>query len=301
MKQLSLEKRDSGMKPQSTLNLILLDDDEDDYIILRDMLESIQRESYHLNWVPDPRQVFPLLKTRQWDAVLVDYDLGSSTGLDFIHTAMQSGRTPPIIMVTGRGSYELDREAMAAGASDYISKHDLNPPLLERTIRYAIERRQSMERLEAMVIERTQELQVTLEELNVMYEELQTENDQILLGQQQGVEELTLYRERNETFPSAYLVTDLHGRILQADYSAALLFGETAKSLVGRLLSSYVFVEDRSKFARSLVHVKPGNARQHFYFRLKPARRDPLDCCFNVYRLDKHGKEPVLRWLIHSY
>jgi PAS domain-containing protein len=214
---------------------------------------------------------------------------------------MQSGRTPPVIMVTGRGSYELDREAMAAGASDYISKHELNPPLLERTIRYAIERRQSMERLEAMVIERTQELQVALEEMNVMYEELQTENNQITLDQQQELEELTLYREHNETFPSAYLFTDLHARILRVDFNAAVLFADTSKSLVGRLLSSYIFVEDRSKFARSLVHIKPETARQHFYFRLKAGNRAPIDCCFNVYRLDEKGKEPVLRWLIHSY
>jgi two-component system, cell cycle sensor histidine kinase and response regulator CckA len=54
----------------------------------------------------------------------------------------------PMIMVTGRGRFEIDVEAMRAGAADYLSKDQLNSPFLERTIRYALERRRVEEELD---------------------------------------------------------------------------------------------------------------------------------------------------------
>ena len=50
-------------------------------------------------------------------------------------------------MVTGRGSFEVDMDAMQVGAMDYISKSEITPALLERSIRYAIERRKNQEAL----------------------------------------------------------------------------------------------------------------------------------------------------------
>ena len=78
----------------------------------------------------------------------------------------------PMILLTGMGTYELDMEAMRVGAVDYLSKSELNAGLLERTIRYAIERKQTEQSLiqineqlaqarddlERRVLERTLEL-----------------------------------------------------------------------------------------------------------------------------------------------
>jgi diguanylate cyclase (GGDEF)-like protein len=47
--------------------------------------------------------------------------------------------------MTGQGSYEVDVEAMKAGATDYLNKGEVSAPLLERTIRYAIERKRAEE------------------------------------------------------------------------------------------------------------------------------------------------------------
>jgi FixJ family two-component response regulator len=47
-----------------------------------------------------------------------------------------------LILFTGRGSFEVDLEAMQAGATLYLTKNEANPLLLERAIRYAIELKQ---------------------------------------------------------------------------------------------------------------------------------------------------------------
>ena len=68
-------------------------------------------------------------------------------------------------MLTGSGNYDLDLSAMKVGAADYLSKQEINAPLLERSIRYAIERkcseqdmRKAYEKVEMLVDERTEEL-----------------------------------------------------------------------------------------------------------------------------------------------
>jgi signal transduction histidine kinase len=53
----------------------------------------------------------------------------------------------PIILLTGRGDYRLDVEAMKTGATDYLVKGEINPTLLERSMRYAIERKEAEEAL----------------------------------------------------------------------------------------------------------------------------------------------------------
>jgi PAS domain S-box-containing protein len=89
------------------------------------------------------------LKTNSYDAILVDYDLGDRNGIEFIRDAICAGCLAPMILYTGRGSYEIDVEAMNAGAALYLTKAEVNSLLLERGIRYAIERKQSEQALRA--------------------------------------------------------------------------------------------------------------------------------------------------------
>jgi GAF domain-containing protein len=61
-------------------------------------------------------------------------------------------------MLTGQGSYAIDVSAMQLGVADYLEKGQLTLPLLERSIRYAIEQKESENQLEAMIQERTRDL-----------------------------------------------------------------------------------------------------------------------------------------------
>lgn len=288
------------METRPVWNLLLVDDDEDDYIILKNMFQDIERINCQVAWTADPKQGLALLHSRKWDAVLVDYDLGLTNGLDFIREAIQEGFKEPLIIVTGRGSYELDLEATGAGATDYISKYVLNPILLERVVRHAIERHDTEARLQAMVDERTEELQNAMEELHVMNEELRVQNEEILVAQEKSSFEFEIYRERQRTFPIAYIVTDPEGRITKCDYGTSLLFGAPPDRLVGRLLSTFISMEDVSQFDRSLVHLTLSEPVHLWKFHLNQNGSTPLDCYFTVRRLDNSTGGTELRWLIQS-
>lgn len=122
------------------VNVLLVEDDEDDYVITRDLLSEIEDEQFDLEWVSTYDAALEAIQHRQHDVIFIDYRLGARTGLDLLREMVGNYfYVAPIILLTGQGDHEVDVEAMQAGAADYLIKDQLQPPLLERSIRYAIE------------------------------------------------------------------------------------------------------------------------------------------------------------------
>lgn len=118
--------------------ILLIDDDEDEYVLAKAMLREAREEGFILEWQPDGAHGLVELLQKDYDALLIDYSLGAENGVEVILCARQQGYVKPIIMVTGAGDRAVDREAMRAGANDYLERALLTPALLERTLRYNI-------------------------------------------------------------------------------------------------------------------------------------------------------------------
>jgi signal transduction histidine kinase len=131
------------------LRVLLIEDDEDDYLIIRDLLREIPNRDFQLLWAPTFRRGRRAIMKGTHDLCLLDYGLGIHTGLDLLKEIDGKDIRIPIIFLTGLGRYEVDLQAMKWGASDYLVKDALNGPLFERTIRYAIERVESQKALQA--------------------------------------------------------------------------------------------------------------------------------------------------------
>jgi PAS domain S-box-containing protein len=131
----------------AAVKVLLVDDDEDDYIITRDLVSAISGHRYQLEWVNNYREALKAIERRAHDIYLLDYRLGESTGLELLRESKRSGCKAPMILLTGQGDREVDVEAMKAGAADYLIKGQLNADALERAIRYAIEGKRAEEEL----------------------------------------------------------------------------------------------------------------------------------------------------------
>ncbi len=133
--------------------MLLVEDDEDDYIITRDLLDDIAGGAYRLDWAADLQSARELLSLNEHDVCLMDYALGPSDGVSLLKEAQTLGFNRPIIMLTGQDDEHLDEQALSAGAVDYLVKSNLTESRLARAIRYAIARRETeverMERLRA--------------------------------------------------------------------------------------------------------------------------------------------------------
>ena len=129
------------------LRVLIADDDEDDYILTRDLLQRVGLQRVRLDWTPSYESALEAIEQNQHDIYLFDYHLGHSDGLALMREALARGCKAPIILLTGNDDWETDVEAMKAGAADYLVKGHLDARLLERSIRYALERKRAQEEL----------------------------------------------------------------------------------------------------------------------------------------------------------
>jgi signal transduction histidine kinase/DNA-binding response OmpR family regulator len=118
--------------------ILLVDDDEDDFIIVRDLISRIRGRQYRLEWINNYGAGLAAVQRAEHDICLLDYRLGERTGLELLRASQKFSHRPPMILLTGQGDREIDVEAMKAGASEYLIKGQLNPDMLERAMRYAI-------------------------------------------------------------------------------------------------------------------------------------------------------------------
>jgi signal transduction histidine kinase len=127
------------------VRVLLVEDDEDDCRLTRDLLREIGERRFTLEWVASYTAAVEAMARQEYDVYLVDYRLGRHDGLELLHELCLVGK--PVIMLTGLDDRDVDLKAMEAGAADYLVKGKIDAPLLDRSIRYAIERKRTEESL----------------------------------------------------------------------------------------------------------------------------------------------------------
>jgi PAS domain S-box-containing protein len=132
---------------QPFIRILLVEDDEDDFVLTRDALRSISQGRMVLEWVDNGEQALAELKTGRHDVCLLDYRLDASTGLELLARMRQQGWLGPVILLTGMNDEALDEEALKAGAADFLDKSQLTPTLLARSIRYALQHARTLDAL----------------------------------------------------------------------------------------------------------------------------------------------------------
>jgi diguanylate cyclase (GGDEF)-like protein/PAS domain S-box-containing protein len=126
---------ESGDAP---IRVLLVDDDEDDCLITREMLARQQRARFSVEWCPGYDEALRTIAEGRHDVYLIDYRLDGHTGLDLVREGFAGRAHVPVLMLTGQSAYEIDVAAAALGVSDFLVKQELEPVMLERAIRYAI-------------------------------------------------------------------------------------------------------------------------------------------------------------------
>jgi PAS domain S-box-containing protein len=130
-----------------TLRVLLVEDDEDDFVLTRSLLGEARGVKFALEWASTVEDGLAALRGGAFDAVLLDYYLGGASGLDFLDRLRSRAATPPVLLLTGVGDDGVDMAAMRAGAADFLVKSEITPLLLERAVRYAVQQHRSEQAL----------------------------------------------------------------------------------------------------------------------------------------------------------
>ncbi len=148
-----------------------------------------------------------------------------------------------------------------------------------------------------------EELHLTIEELRSAEEELRAQNEMLLAARAQLEAERLRYRNLFEFAPNGYLVTDLDGRIFEANQAAAFLLNVSPLDLRDQLLSSLVYDEDKSEFRLRFSALQTGarlETPQEWTSRLCRGTL-PFYASFTIIPAPRFPMEaPTLRWMVRD-
>ncbi len=125
------------------LSILLVEDDEDDYILTRELLSENYREGFQLDWKTGYDDGLKALLKGGHDVCLLDYRLGEHSGIDLLRRRPRRRLRDARDRLDGSRRPLRGRRSNARGAADFLVKGQFAAPLLERSIRYAIERQRA--------------------------------------------------------------------------------------------------------------------------------------------------------------
>lgn len=223
------------MQP-GVINVLLIEDDEDDFIITQKLFRRIEGTKYLLDWIPNYDDGLQALLGGENDICLLDYRLGERNGLELIRESFKYGCKVPIILLTGQNDRETDLEAAKAGASDFMVKGQITPDVLERSIRYSIERKK---------IEQSRDAAVELAR--------QSEEKYLRILVQQSEEK---YRNILETIEEGYFEINLDGNFTFLNDALCTNLGYDRDEMMGMSYRNYIDAATAKKLFTSLAEIR---------------------------------------------
>ncbi|MEO1016874.1 MAG: diguanylate cyclase [Pseudomonadota bacterium] len=133
--------------PKQKIAVLLVEDDAADVAIVEDLLKRAEISSFSIQSAPNVEVGLRYLAQSAYDVCLVDYCLPGRDGLDFVRMAQRRGFSMPMILVSGVADQDLSVEAAELGVADFIDKEEWDTGRLERSLRFAVARRQIADRI----------------------------------------------------------------------------------------------------------------------------------------------------------
>ena len=130
------------MIQQVPISGLIVDDEEENYVLFESALSSIEAPQYFVYWAPDRESAADVLANEKIDVCLVNHAVDSGGGLAFIRQSIEDGHTVPMLVLSATPDHEIDVAASEAGAWGFLPKADLQPETIERTIRFVLQRSQ---------------------------------------------------------------------------------------------------------------------------------------------------------------
>jgi signal transduction histidine kinase len=144
--------------------VLLVEDNLADAELTAYGLRNVRDEPFQVEHAEDLAAALIRLSRGGIDVALVDLSLPDSSGMDTFQAIRAAAPTVPIVMLTGLDDEKFVLEVLHQGAQDYLLKHEVEPKLLARSLRFAIERWRTAE-LESW-IEQLAEAQALLKRKN---------------------------------------------------------------------------------------------------------------------------------------
>jgi two-component system sensor histidine kinase/response regulator len=132
------------------IRILLVEDNPADAYLLERFLAKVDRDNFNLTKVESSKEAISFLLNDTFDIILLDLSLPDSQGLETVRKVYQSAKETPIVVLTGLDDEAIATAALREGAQDYIIKGEMSPHTLVRSLHYAIERQQILDKLKQL-------------------------------------------------------------------------------------------------------------------------------------------------------
>ncbi len=129
------------------IQILLIEDDLGDVLLLKESLAEATAIRIKLTHADRLSEGMKRIAEQVFDVILLDLNLPDSFGLDTLNNLQRQVPNIPVVVLSGLADDYITIEAVRHGAQDFLVKGEISGPMLGRVLRYAIERKQNVERL----------------------------------------------------------------------------------------------------------------------------------------------------------
>ncbi|HEX8833342.1 MAG TPA: EAL domain-containing protein [Abditibacteriaceae bacterium] len=151
---------------ETPIRVLLIEDDENDYVVTRDLLNEAGLPGLTLDRVATYHAAIEALRRREHDIYLLDCELNGHSCLDILREVNDADLASRAILLTRQHDPKISETAFDTGVADYLFKDHIDAQSLARAIRYALGRARARREQERIVSENS-ELAQAIETLDV--------------------------------------------------------------------------------------------------------------------------------------
>ena len=132
------ESNDSNQ--DHSISLLLVEEDDLSAKRLFEVLSRPEGTRFTITRVTDVEEALGKLQHESYDVLLLDLSIDEAGGLGSLMRARVAARHIPIVVLTYERDEAVALKAARAGAQDYLTKGEVTPALISRTLLHAVER-----------------------------------------------------------------------------------------------------------------------------------------------------------------
>ena len=134
------------------IKILLFEDNPGDARLFIETLKDISSQRYEITHVGSLAEGLSILADKTVDIILLDLGLPDSQRLDTVIKLKSQVLGIPIVVLTGIDDEEIALCAVQQGAQDYLVKQKINPEIIFRVIRFAIERQKLQDAVRSLAL-----------------------------------------------------------------------------------------------------------------------------------------------------
>ena len=135
------------MNNKKRIAILLIEDNGADVQLMKSLLEDSSIR-YDLNHTSKLSSGLEIAQQQAIDLALLDLNIADSSGFKTLTTFLEKQPLIPVIVITGMNNEIVGNQAVKAGAQDFLVKGQFDGKLLGRSIRYALHRHKTQQKLE---------------------------------------------------------------------------------------------------------------------------------------------------------